>query len=298
MTVATGNFPELLWPGINRIFGHSYDYYKPVYPSVFDVQRSSKTFEKDQGVTGLPLAAEKPQGEEITYADPVQGFAKEFVHTVYALGSSVTKEMWTDEQYNYIRRIPRFLARSMRYTEETLHSNIFNNAFSSETTADGLSIINSAHVNAATNSTQRNQPSTNSDLTQTALEQAFIDIRDWTDDQDILMMCKPVRLVVPNELMWQAEKILGTSKEPFSADNTVNPMNNKIPYVVWDYLTDPDAWYLLTDCKDGGLISYTRWATSFDRDNEFDTFNLKFLVSKRWSQGCSNWRALYASPGA
>ena len=112
------------------------------------------------------------------------------------------------------------------------------------------------------------------------------------------MMCKPTMLVVPNELMWTAQKILRTAKEPFSADNTVNPMDQIIPYKVWDYLTDPDAWYLLTDCKDGGLISYTRKSTAFDRDNEFDTKNLKFSVLRRWSAGCSNWRAMYASPGA
>ena len=160
MTVATGNFAELLWPGIRTTFGSDYGDYKPVYSRVFNVVRSSQTFEKDQGVTGLPLAGVKEQGAPAPYVDPIQGYQKEYVHVTYGLGSSVTREMWEDDQYRYINRIPRMLARSMRQTEETTHANVLNNAFTTETGADGIAVIAATHPNAATATTQSNQPST------------------------------------------------------------------------------------------------------------------------------------------
>lgn len=298
MTVATGNFAELLWPGIKKIFGDGYKDYPVVYPKVFNVEKSKLAFEKIQGVTGLPLAGIKEQGDEISYVDPVQGFQKEFVHVTYALGSSVTKEMWEDDQYRYINSLPKKLARSMRITEETIHADIVNNAFTTEPTADGLSIINAAHINAATGTTWRNQPATASDLSQTALEQSFIDIRQFTDDQDILISVKPKTLLVPNELMFVAEKILGTEYEVDSADNTMNPMYKKLPLVVWDYLTDPDAWFVLTDQDMEGFLSLTRRETEADRDNEFDTQNLKFITTRRWSAGCADPRCVYGTAGA
>lgn len=298
MTVASGNFPELLWPGLKKIFGDSYGKFPVVYKKIFTIDTSKLVLEKDQGVTSLGLAGIKEQGDSIPYTDPGQGFQKEYVHTVYGLGASVTKEMWSDEQYRYIKRIPKFLAESMGHTEETVHATVLNNAFTTETTADGVSLINASHPNAVGAGTQSNQPSTAADLTQTSLEQAFIDIMGYTDDQGKRIMVQPKKLIVPRQLRFVAEKILQTKNEVGSADNTVNPMNGALELVTWVYLTDADAWYVQTDQNDAGLTSYTRWDTEAERDNEFDTKNLKFSVTRRWSQGATDWRCMYASPGA
>lgn len=296
MTVATGNFPELLWPGIKSLFGDTYKEYPTVYTQCFIVTSSSLAFEKVQGVTRLGLAGVKEQGNTATFVDPTQGHQKEYVHINYGLGSSITREMNSDDQYGYIRGIPQWLARSMRQTEETVHSNVFNNSFTSQLAADGLSVFNSAHLNVATNTSQFNTPAVASDLTQTSLEQAYIDIADWTDDQDIKMQVKVQKLLVPNETRFVMQKILMTSGEVGSADNTINPMYEVVKGVVWEYLTDPDAWFLLTDVE--GFRSFTRWGTQLDRDNEFETQNLRFLSTRRWSEGVDDWRAGYGSPGA
>lgn len=298
MTVATGNFPELLWPGIKKLFGDEYKDYMPMYSKVFKQERSDKAFEKDQGVTRLGLAGVKEQGGPITYVDPVQGYQKEYAHVEYALGTSITNVMYEDDQYRYINGAPRWLKRSMIQTKEIVHSNVLNNAFTTELVADGLSLINAAHVNVATGTTQRNQPATAADLTQTSLEQAYIDIADWTDDQDIKIQCKPVGLLVPNELRWTAMKIVRTTGEVGTDANTMNPMNGKFDPMVWEYLTDPDAWFVLTDCNDAGLTTYNRRGLSLDRDNEFDTKSLKFSADERYSLGATDWRCIYGSAGA
>lgn len=298
MTVATGNFAELLWPGLRTVWGNSYKDFTPVWNRVFNEVRSDKAFEKDQGVTGLPLAGVKEQGATASYVDPIQGFQKEYVHVTYALGSSVTREMYEDDQYRYIRRIPAMLSRSLRHTEETTHANVINNAFGTELGADGLSIINASHPNAADGGTQSNQPSTPADLTQTSLEQAFIDCAGWTDDQGLKIQVGLRSLLVPRQSRFIAQKILRTAGEVGTDANTINPMQNAMEMIEWVYLTDPDAWFVLTDQREAGLTSFLRRSAELERDNEFDTQNLKMLTTKRWSMGATDWRCIYGSAGA
>ena len=145
MAAATGNFSELLWPGIRKLWGQSYNDYKPLYTQVFSKGKTNLRFDKIQQVTGLPLAGVKDEGNAITFLDPDQGFQKEYSQTTYALGAVVTREMYDDDQYSFINSIGKMLARSLRQTEETVHWNVFNNAFSTENTADGVSVINASH---------------------------------------------------------------------------------------------------------------------------------------------------------
>src|SRR5258707_1634276 len=94
------------------------------------------------------------------------------------------------DQYNLFQQIPQQLAKSVRRTEETVVHSIINNGFSGATTpattADGQSIFNSAHVLvASTGTTLSNVPATSSDFSQSALEQAYIDIGRFVDDQNL-----------------------------------------------------------------------------------------------------------------
>src|SRR3990172_1834012 len=141
MTSATGNFAELLWPGIAEIWGNSYKDWKPLYSQIFEMKKATKAFEKEQGVTGLPLASVKEQGNAIAYADPYQGFQKEYVIATYSIGSIVTREMYEDDQYNYINKIPVMLSRSLRQTEETIAFNHLNRAFNTAFTGADASAL-------------------------------------------------------------------------------------------------------------------------------------------------------------
>lgn len=294
----TGNFADLLWPGLYDLFGNKYNDYPKVWPRVFDTKQSSKAYEKEQGVTGLGLAAIKEQGAPSTFTGPMQGFAKEYVNVTYALGAVVTREMWEDDQYNYINTLPTMLARSMVQTEETVNANHFNNGFAAGFTgADGQPLFSASHVLAGTGGLYRNQPATAADLTQTSLEQAFIDIGDWRDDMNLKIMVKPKALLVPNDLRFTAQKILRTDKTVDSADNTINPMNGALPFEVWLFLTDPDAWFIITDCPNG-MTHFDRRAAQAERDNEFSTQNLQFLTTRRFSSGWTDPRGAFGSSGA
>lgn len=304
MTVGTGNFAELLWPGIADIWQNKYGEYQPIWNKVFSVKNSDKAFEKAQGIVNLPLAAVKDQGSPIAYFDPMQGYQKEFVNLTYAIGSSVTREMFEDDQYNVINSIPAMIARSMRQTEEVVHHAQFNNGFSSALTADGVSIFNVSHPMVdSTVAAQSNigQSGVTYQLSQTTLEQALIFIGRWTDDRGLRINVMAKTLFVPTELQFTADKILKTEYEVNTANNTINPIKGRLKPVVSPFLTDTDAWFILTDVTESqndGFVSYQRRKAEMERDNEFTTQNLSFQGSMRFSVGCTDWRGGWGSSGA
>lgn len=298
MTSATGNFAELLWPGIHDIWGESYTDYEPLYKKIFTVKQSDKAFEKEQGLTQLPLASVKEQGAPVNYVDPKQGFQEEYVNVTYGIGATVTREMYSDDQYNYINRLPRMLSRSMRYTEEVIGFNHLNNSENSSFTgADGVTLSNSAHPLVG-GGTYSNIAATSSDLDQTSLETLTQDLLDAVDDNDFPIRIKPKCLVVPTGFNFTARKLLETANVVGSADNDINPLGGLFTdLVVSPWLTDADAWFIITDAEDG-LVWYERWATELERDNEFDTKNLKFTAVGRWASGWTDPRGVFKNPGA
>lgn len=304
MVGTTGNFAELLWPGIKKIFGDSYANWPKEWDKMVDIVDSDKQFEKYQGLTNFGLAGVKDQGAGIPYRDRFQGFPKEIVNVFYGIGTTITYELMRFEQYGKFNNISEKLGESVRKTEETVVANLLNNAFSTASTptvtADGLSLCNAAHLLVADSGTQRNTPSTASDLSQSALEQMYIDVDNWVDDQNLPLMSRAVRLIIPSESRFLAMKILETEFKVDSGDNTINPVSNArmpLDLLISHYLTDTDAWFVKTNEKDG-LVFQEVDPVMLDRENEFDTKNLKFSAMRGFGVGAVNYNGYYGSPGA
>lgn len=305
MAIATAQYSEALWPGIEKWFGTQYTEWPAIWQKLVTMHNSDKQFEKYQGSTEYNLAAVKPQGGNVSYQDPYQGFPKEIQNVFYGLGSTITYEMMRFDQYNLFKRIPEMLAKSVRRTEETVVHNLLNNGFSTATsptlTADGLSLFNTGHLLvAATGVTLRNTPQTAADFSQTMLEQAYIDVGRFVDDQNLPIVVNLKSLIVPVESQHLARKVLDTEYEVGSANNTINPVSNAqmpLDLVVTPYLTDTDASFFKTDVEDG-LVFQEVDPVQLDRDNEFDTKNLKFSAMRGFGVGAVNYLGYYASPGA
>lgn len=305
MVMATGAFSEDLWPGILGWFGDAYQDWNPIWEKLVDVHESDKQFEKFQGITNYGLAGIKDQGASIPYRDKYQGFPREIINTTYGIGSTITYEMMRYDQYDKFKAIPQQLAQSIRRTEETLVANLLNNGFSGATnptlTADGKSLFNSGHLLvAAGGTTQKNTPSTASDLMQTSLEQAYIDISAFVDDQNLPIVIEAQKLIVPIQSQHLARKILETEYEVDSGNNTINPVASArmpLELIVSPWLTDTDAWFIKTNESDG-LVFTDVDPVMLDRDNDFDTKNLKFSAMRIFGTGAVNYLGYYASPGA
>ena len=296
----TGSFPELLYPGLAAIWGESYSQYPKMYERFMTIKTSNKRFEKEQGLTGFSLASVKNEGDSVEYARATQGYQKEYQMTTYGLGAAVTREMVEDDQYGYIRRIPELLAQAMVRTEEVQATGVLNSGFDASVTgADGQSLFSTAHPNAGSGGgTQSNRPAVAADLTQTSLEAAIIAVRDFRDENNQRSMIQPKKLVVSNSDFFNATKILQTEYKVGSADNDVNVISFLgLELVVTTYLTDPDAWFLVTDAANG-LTFYRRRAATIERDNDVSTQNLNIVTTERFDVGFTDWRTAYGSPGA
>lgn len=305
MAIGTPSFPEALWPGIEEWFGNGYVEWDAIWQKLVKTVSSDKQFEKYQGITEFGLGGVKPQGGAIQYQDPYQGFQKEILNINYALGTTITYEMMKFDQYNLFPQLSQQLAKSIRRTEETVVHSPLNNAFSTATTpattADGISLINSGHILvAAAGTTLSNTPSTASDFSQAALEQAYIDIGRFVDDQNLPIVVKAKSLIIPVESMFLARKVLETEYEVGTGNNTINPVSRNrmgLEIIETPYLTDTDSWYLRTDV-DEGIVFQDVDPVRLKRDNEFDTENLKFAALRMFGVAPVNYLGFYGSPGA
>jgi hypothetical protein len=310
MAINTGNFAKALWPGVNKFYGDAYNEYQVEWDKLFDKQTSGKAFEEIVGGSYFGLAPIKSEGAPISYDTARQGFTSRFNHIVYALGFIITREIYEDDQYDLVGKLKaQSLAFSMRQTKEIVAANVYNRAFSTSFTGgDGASLIASAgsggsasHPNVA-GGTFTNGPAVAVDLSEAALEQAYIDIGGFTNDRGLLIKVLPKSLHIPRQLTFEAKRILGSEGRVGTDNNDLNAIKTMgiIPNMyVNHYFQDTDAWFLRTDITPGtGLIMFERRADSFDMDEDFDTENAKYKATGRYSVGWADPRALYGSPGA
>ena len=220
---------------------------------------------------------------------------------MHALGFIITREIFEDDQYGKVgAQKAKALARSMRQTKEIIGANIYNRATTAGYTGgDGVVLLSTAHPNVA-GGTFSNKISVDADLSEAALEQAVIDIAGFRDDRGLLIAARPEKLVIPYQLQFEAKRILGADGRvgtDLNDPNVLKDMGIFSNVVVNHYLTDPDAWFILTNVKDG-LKYFERRGDQFEMDNDFDTENAKFKATARYSFGWSDPRAIYGSAGA
>jgi hypothetical protein len=300
--ITSASFAKLLWPGLNSIYGKEYADYAVEWDKLFEKNSSDKAYEEDLGLSSFGLASVKSEGAPITYDTERQGFTSRYNHVVYALGFIVTREIFEDDQYGKVgAQKAKALARSMRQTKEIIGANIYNRAFegSGYLGGDGKELIHSAHLNVA-GGTFSNKIGTAADLSEAALEQAVIDIAGFRDDRGLLIAAKPEKLVIPYQLQFETARILGSDGRVGTDLNDPNVIKQQGIFsnvVTNHYLTDPDAWFILTNVKDG-LKYFERRGDQFEMDNDFDTENAKFKATARYSFGWSDPRAIYGSAGA
>lgn len=296
------SFAKLLWPGLNAIYGKTYNDWETEYTSLFESNKSSKAYEEDLGVTGLGLAQRKSEGDAIAYDEESQAFLTRYTNITYGLGFMITREIYEDDQYGVVgNRRAKGLARSGMQTMETIGANVYNRAFnSSYTGGDGKEMCADDHPNYA-GGTWANELTTAADLSEAALEQAIIDIAKWTDDRGLKIKVMPRQLIIPVDLQFEAERILASPYRVGTADNDVNALKSmgKLPggIFVSHYLDDADAWFIKTDAQDG-LKYFERRPMEFNIDNDFDTENAKFKMTFRCSFGWTDPRGVFGSPGA
>ena len=302
MAISRAQLLKELLPGLNALFGLEYAKYGEEHKEIYETESSERSFEEETKLSGFAAAPVKNEGSAIAYDNAQEAWTARYTHETIAMGFSITEEAVEDNLYDSLSsRYTKALARGMAYTKQVKAAFVLNNAFTGGPTyGDGVVLCSTAHplVSGGTNS---NTPATPSDLNETSLENAVIQIAAWTDERGLLIAAKPRKLIVPPALMFVSTRLLETELRVSTADNDINALKNNgsIPegYTVNHYLTDTNAWFLCTDVPNG-LKHFVRTPMSTGMDGDFDTGNVRYKARERYSFGVSDPLGIFGSPGA
>ena len=302
MAISRAQLLKELLPGLNALFGLEYAKYGDEAAEIFESESSDRSFEEEVKLSGFSAAPVKSEGSAIEYDNAQEAWTARYTNETIAMGFSITEEAIEDNLYDSLSaRYTKALARAMAYTKQVKGATILNNAFAAGTTyGDGQTLCSTAHplVSGGTNS---NRPAVNADLNEASLEAAIIQIAGWTDERGLLIAAQPTKLVIPPALQFVATRILETNLRVGTADNDINALKNNsaIPggYTTNHYLTDTNAWFLMTDVPNG-LKHFTRTPMQTSMDADFDTGNSRYKARERYSFGVSDPLGIFGSPGA
>jgi len=304
MAISRAQLLKELLPGLNALFGLEYARYGEEHKEIYETETSERSFEEETKLSGFSAAPVKNEGSAIAYDNAQEAWTTRYNHETIALGFSITEEAVEDNLYDSLStRYTKALARAMAYTKQVKAAAILNTAFTGSgnpTYGDGQVLCSTAHplVSGGTNS---NRPTTGADLNETSLEAAVIQIAAWTDERGLLIAARPSKLVIPPALQFVATRLLETELRVGTADNDLNALKNNgsIPggYTVNNYLTDTNAWFLMTDVPNG-LKHFVRTPMQTSMDADFDTGNARYKARERYSFGVSDPLGIFGSPGA
>ena len=302
MAISRGQLVKELEPGLNALFGLEYKRYENQHAEIYTTESSDRAFEEEVMLSGFAQAQVKPEGSGVTFDNAQETYTARYSHETIALAFSITEEAIEDNLYDRLAsRYTKALARSMANTKQVKSVNPLINGLPSGsfTSGDGVSLFNTSHPTVS--GTVSNTLSTAADLNETSLEQSLIDIAAMTDERGLKIAARGVKMIIPSELQFTAERLMKSQGRVGTADNDVNAIVSMgmIPqgYRVNNFLTDTDAFYIITDVPNG-MKYFERSPIKTAMEGDFDTGNVRYKARERYSFGVSDFRGIFASPGA
>ena len=302
MAINRAQLAKELEPGLNALFGMEYARYDNEHAEIFDQETSDRAFEEEVMIVGFGNAPVKPEGEGVAFDNANEGFTARYEHETVALAFALTEEAVEDNLYDRLgSRYTKALARSMANTKQIKAAGILNNAFSSSFNGgDGKPLVATDHPLTG-GGTGANRAATFADLNETSLEDALIRISTQVDDRGLAIALQGTKLIIPPQLQFVADRLLNSPGRVGTSDNDANAIKNMgmLPEgaVVNHFLTDTDAFFIKTDAPNG-FKYFNRSPIKTAMEGDFDTGNMRFKARERYSFGVSDWRCIFATPGA
>jgi hypothetical protein len=303
MAITRSQLVKELEPGLNALFGLEYKRYENEHEQIFSIETSDRAFEEEVMLTGFGSAPVKTEGAGVQYDTALESFTARYTHETVAMAFALTEEAVEDNLYDRLSgRYTKAMARSMSFTKQVKAASVLNNGFTGGNYAggDGVALFSTAHPTALS-SNYANTPAVPADLNETSLEQALIDIAAFIDERGLKVALTGRKMIVPKELQFTAERLMKSTLRTGTADNDVNAIKSMgmLPegYSVNHYLTDVNAWFIITDAPNG-LKMFERSPIKTAFEGDFDTGNVRYKARERYSFGWSDPRGAYGSPGA
>jgi|TARA_B110000091_G_scaffold128103_1_gene137460 hypothetical protein len=300
MAISRGQLVKELEPGLNALFGLEYKRYENQHAEIYATETSDRAFEEEVMLSGFANAQVKPEGSGVVFDSAQETFTARYTMETVALAFAITEEAVEDNLYDRLSsRYTKALARSMSNTKQVKAVNPLVNGFGAFTSGDGSSLFSTTHPTIA--GVVSNTLTTAADLNETSLEQSLIDIAAFTDERGLKIAAKATKMIVPSALQFQAERLMKSEGRVQTADNDINAIRSMgmVPqgYRVNNFLTDPNAFFLITDVPNG-MKHFVRTPIKTAMEGDFDTGNLRFKARERYQFGVSDFRGIYGSPGA
>ena len=255
---------------------------------LFKVENSQRQTEIAMNIVGFGDVPEKPEGDPYVTNLLRPGHEKRVTHTEFGMGFEVTKTALEDDRYDQLKKYAMWLVFSAEYVMGKRAANIFNNGFTTETTADGVAIFSTAH-NLAGGGTFANRPSADGALSWNSLRDAIIllDTDTKHDSGQLSANVEDLNLIVPPQLEMLADRIVNSTGLPGTDANDRNSIKSRrnIDIKVNKLLTSTTAWFVKAKNKDmHGFRAYERRALDQEEPmTDARTKNRLYTISFRYS---------------
>jgi hypothetical protein len=301
MAISRAQLVSELEPGLNALFGLEYKNYENQHTQIYSIESSDRAFEEEVMESGFGEAPVKTEGAGVSYDQAQEVYTARYTHETIALAFSLTEEAVEDNLYDRLSaRYTKALARSMAQTKQIKAAAVLNGAFTTSIGGDGVVLCATNHPTLS-GPNLSNTLATAADLSETSLEQSLIDIQAFTDERGLKIAVQGLKLIIPKELQFTADRILKSTLRPGTADNDLNAIRNmgmvSQGYTVNNFLTDPDAFFIKTDAPNG-MKMFERVSLKTGFEGDFDTGNVRYKARERYSFGFSDPRGMFGSPGA
>ena len=303
MAISRAQMMKELLPGLNALFGLEYKKYENEHEAIYETESSDRAFEEEVKLAGFGAAPVKSEGSAISYDTAQEPFTARYTHETIAMGFAITEEAVEDNLYDSTSaRYTKALARAMAHTKQVKGAFPLNNAFSNTnfSAGDGVALCSATlHLDLNGNAIP-NALAVASDLNETSLEQAVIDIAAYVDERGLLIAARPRKLIIAPYNQFVATRVLETEQRPGTADNDINALrsNGVIPegYSVNHFITtgNKKEWFLITDVPNG-MKMFNRTPLQTGMDGDFDTGNVRYKARERYSFGVSDYLGIFGS---
>ena len=293
-------FKKNLIEGINAFYGLEYAKKKEVWREYLNVEtEGKKAYIEDVMMKGFGAAPVKAEGAAGAYDAGGEVYTTRYMFETIVLHFAITQEAEEDGLYgSLIGKYGTAAAAALRHTKAIKGANILNNGFDTNFPGgDGLPLFSASHV--VQGGVASNTLATPADLSETSLEDMLIMIDDATDYRGIPIGLESKKLVVASSNRFNAARLLKSAQQADTANNAINAVKDSgmlSSFVVDTRLTDPDAWFITTDCMDG-LKHVMRKAVQKSVEGDFESGNMRVKFRERYVNGWSDWHGCYGSSG-
>lgn len=295
------NFPNLIDPVLDHVFHTTLDEERKAdhyREKVFTITKNNRSTDRFLGIGGLADFAEHKGAMQVDY------IYEQYMRTVtpieYSKKLPISKRLLEEDLYDEVESVPAMMARAFNRTQEKQTADTFNGAFDTITTADGLSLCNTAHTSKSPDAGANQSNSGTLALTYANLITTRRLIRQFKDDRGELMECRGDLLIAPINLEQTAREIIEGEFKHQSMDRDPNVARGilggggTIDLWVWDRMSDIDNWFLV----DKRMMKLAcRWIdkvrletkTVWDHDHRA----IIYSAYARYTRGVRDWRWVY-----